>query len=153
MWGSAASAFSCSLPVAFRTSLLSPVNATASIAGNRQRRAHTGSDGARPRDYVGALGYGVREDSIQSNRRKQQRQQSEGTEERRALCGRRQLTIHDRFQSLETPDGLVLVNRPDRLTDGRDNRRRVDRGAHDDAVRQAADLVGLVVQAIHGGRP
>src|SRR5882672_7307240 len=50
------------------------------------------------------------------------------------------------------PHGLVFVDGPDRLTDCRDNRRRLDRGPNRDPARRDHELVAaLLVQAIDGG--
>ena len=64
------------------------------LAGSRaQRHAHA--------DLVGALGYGVGEHSVHSERREQQREQRECAQQRRALRRRRQLAVDDLFHRLD----------------------------------------------------
>ena len=46
------------------------------------------------------------------------REQGERAQQRCALRGRRQLPVHDLVQSPNMPDGLVPVDRPDRLRNG-----------------------------------
>src|SRR5438067_1060403 len=56
------------------------------------------------------------------------------------------------FESLDAPHGLVLIHGPHRLTDCRDNRRRLDRAPNRDPARRDHELVtALLVQAVDGG--
>ena len=106
--------------------------------GRAQRHAHA--------DLVGALCDGVGEHAVDAQRREQQREQRECAQQRRALRRRRQLPVDDLFHRLDARQRLILVQRPDRLTDRRDDRRRLDRRSNHDAVVQVADLVALLVQ-------
>src|SRR4029453_3381040 len=73
-------------------------------------------------------------------------------DERCALCGRGQLAGKNVFESLDAPYGLVLIDGPYRLTDGRDNRRRIDRGPNRDPARRNHELVAaLLVEGVDGG--
>ena len=80
-----------------------------------------------------------------------QREQRERAQQRGILRRRGQLASHDVLDGLDARDGLVPVDRPDRLPDRRNDRRRFDRRADHDPAGLVPALVRLFVHAIDRG--
>src|SRR5581483_11954197 len=89
----------------------------AATAERQQDVARGRAESHADADLVGAAGDGIGEDAVETDRGEQQSEERERAEESRALGGRRYLAVDDLLEGADVGQGLIGVDRPDRLLD------------------------------------